>query len=111
MSTSLSRRDALKVMSGSLVVAALPGGTERRFEPLPGPWRSFEIETVVTLRKPPRTAATLWIPTPIINTEWQRSQPSVWTGNARNMQLAMTGSAQCFIAEFDADTSDPSVSV
>lgn len=111
MSTRLSRRDALKVMSGSLAVAAWPGGTERRFEPLPGPWRTFEIETVVTLRKSPRAAATLWIPTPIINTDWQRSQPSVWTGNARNMRLAMAGGAQCFIAEFDADQPEPSVRV
>jgi transglutaminase-like putative cysteine protease len=103
MSTSVTRREVLKAMSGSLVVAAWP------FAPLPGPWRTFEIETLVTLRKPPRTPATLWIPTPVVNTDWQRSLDSTWKGNARAMRLAMAGSAQCFVAEFDADQPDPSI--
>jgi transglutaminase-like putative cysteine protease len=115
MSMSFTRRDALKVMSGSLVVAAWPradavqSAEERRFEPVPGAWRTFEIETVVTLRKPTGTAAMLWIPTPVVNTDWQRSLDSVWDGNARNMRLAKAGGAQCFVAEFDASQSDPSV--
>jgi hypothetical protein len=87
MSTSFTRREVLKGMSGSLVAAAWPGAiaaqtaSERRFDPVPGAWRTFEIETVVTLRKPPSTAATLWIPTPVVNTDWQRSMDSAWTGN------------------------------
>jgi transglutaminase-like putative cysteine protease len=104
-------------MSASLVLAAWPQASqtqptiERHFEPVPGAWRTFEIQTVVTLRKPPRTAGTLWIPTPVVNTEWQRSMQSVWTGNARNMRLAMAGHAQCFVAEFDADQNEPSVTL
>lgn len=115
MSTSFTRRDALKVMSGSLVMTAWPhaieaqSASERHFEPLPGAWRTFEVETLVILRKPPGTEATLWIPTPVVNTDWQHSMDSVWAGNARNMRLAMAGGAQCFVAEFDADQPDPSV--
>jgi len=115
MSTSFTRRDVLKGMSGSLIVAAWPemtmaqAASERRFEPLPGPWRTFEIETVVTLRKPSGTTATLWVPTPIVNSDWQRSTQSVWTGDARNMRLAMSGGAQCFVAEFPTDQTDPSI--
>ena len=115
MSMSLSRREALKWMSGSLLVAAGPGAVvaqaadERRFDPLPGAWRTFEVETVITLRKAPRTAANLWIPTPVVNTDWQRSLDSKWTGNARSMRLAMAGSAQCLVAEFDADQPEPAV--
>lgn len=115
MSTSFTRREVLKGMSGSLVAAAWPGAiaaqtaSERRFDPVPGAWRTFEIETVVTLRKPPSTAATLWIPTPVVNTDWQRSMDSAWTGNARTMRLAMAGGAQCFVAEFDADQPESSV--
>jgi transglutaminase-like putative cysteine protease len=117
MSTSLSRRDAFKWMASSLFVAACPQASKaqsthaRRFEPIPGAWRTFEIETLVTLRKSPGSAATLWIPTPVVNTDWQRSMESVWVGNARNMRLAMTGGAQCFVAEFDADQADPSVTL
>jgi len=117
MSTSLSRRDALKWMSSSLLVAACPQASkaqsthERRFEPTPSTWRTFEIETLVTLRKSPGSAATLWIPTPVVNTDWQRSLESVWVGNAHNMRLAMAGGAQCFIAEFDADQNEPSITL
>jgi transglutaminase-like putative cysteine protease len=111
----LSRRDVLKLVSGSLVAAAWPRAVGaqstkgRQFDPLPGPWRTFEIETAITLRKPPSTAATLWIPTPVVNTDWQRSMDSAWTGNARTMRLAMAGGAQCFVAEFDADQPESSV--
>jgi transglutaminase-like putative cysteine protease len=115
MSSSFTRREAFKLMSGSLVVAAWPRAlaaqatNERHFDPQPGAWRTFEVETVVTLRKAPSTAATLWIPTPVVNTDWQRSLDSTWTGNARSMRLAMAGSAQCLVAEFDADRAEPSV--
>lgn len=110
-SSGLSRREALKLMSGSLVLAACPAieAHERHFDPQPGPWRTFEIETLVTLLKPPRTAATLWLPTSVVNTAWQRSLDSTWSGNARDMRLAMAGNAQCLVAEFDADHPDPSV--
>jgi transglutaminase-like putative cysteine protease len=117
MSMSLSRRDALQWMSSSLFLAVCPQASkaqsthERRFDPIPGPWRTFEVETVVTLRRLPRTAATLWIPTPMVNTDWQRPMGSVWSGNARSMRLAMAGGAQCFVAEFDADQPDPSVTL
>ena len=115
MSTSFTRRDALKWMSSSLLLAAWPQASNaqsadgRRFDPVPGAWRTFEIETEVTLRKPLGTAATLWIPTPVVNTDWQRSLNSVWIGSARNMRLAMAGGAQCFVAELDADQTDPTV--
>lgn len=111
---SLTRRGALKWMSGSLAVVAWPrafAADERQFDPQPGSWRTFEVETVVTLRKSPGTAATLWIPTPIVNTDWQRSLDSVWTGNARSMRLATAAGAQCFVAEFDANQAEPSVQV
>lgn len=101
-------------MSGAVVAAAWPHpieaqSNERHFEPIPGPWRTFELETLVTLHRSPGEAATLWIPTPVVNTDWQRSMDSMWSGNARSMRLATTGGAQCFVAEFDADQSEPSV--
>lgn len=117
-SSHLSRREILTMVTGSLVTAACPPATraqtadERHFEPRPGDWRTFEVETVVTLRKPAGAAATLWVPTPAVNTSWQRSMDSTWTGNVRSARLVTAGKgAQCLLAEFDADTSDPTVSV
>lgn len=113
----LSRREAVQVMLGSLATAAWPrvivaqSADVRRFEPVPGAWRTFEVETVVTLRKPPGSVATLWIPTPVVNTDWQRSMDSTWSGNARSMRLATAGNAQCFVAEFDAEEKEPSVTL
>ncbi len=59
----------------------------RTFTPAPGAWRTFEITTRLEIVG--ATGAThAWVPVPVIESDWQRSQPSTWTGNVREASLA-----------------------
>lgn len=64
--------------------AAAPLGVwaqERRFAPQPGAWRTFEMTTRVEVAGA-QGATRVWLPIPSIDTEYQRSQDSSWSGNA-----------------------------
>jgi hypothetical protein len=52
----------------------------RAFAPTVGPWRSFEIATRLEIIG--AGAGTQgWVPIPNVNSDWQISQDSVWSGN------------------------------
>jgi len=113
----ITRRTALLTMSASFALAGVPGiltaqeTQERRFAPRPGTWRAVEVVTSVELRDAAGDA-TVWVPVPTVNTEWQRSLGSTWTGNAQDMRLASAGpDAQCVVARFRAGTTAPGVQV
>ena len=53
---------------------------ERRFAPMPGDWRTFEITTRVELADPV-DASRIWLPVPSLQTDWQRSLESSYTSN------------------------------
>jgi transglutaminase-like putative cysteine protease len=105
-----TRRSVLKAASGALLFGALPKTllaqaqpeAERHFDPRPGDWRTFEVTTHVEL-KHGNGASTVWVPVPSIDTEWQRSVSSNWTGNATSMRLAADPrfGARYLVAEFD----------
>jgi len=73
--------------------------------------RTFEIVTTIQLRNAGKGAARVLVPVPAVNTEWQRSLDSTWTGNARAIQPAAAGKAQCVMAQFDAGTPEPNLQV
>jgi len=114
MQYSISRRNLVKTASASLALATVPAvhGQEaaRRFEPKPAGWRTFEVTTTVQLREP-RGEATVWLPIPSIETPWQRTQDSSWSGNGSDVRLGADGDtgARILIAKFNAATSQPSL--
>jgi transglutaminase-like putative cysteine protease len=104
---SSARRSLLKAAGGSLLLGALPktlfaqSQEQRRFDPQPGDWRSFEVVTKVTLQK--TGPSTVWVPLPSVDTEWQRSLSDNWSGSAKSMKVGTDPSygARFLVAEFD----------
>ncbi len=96
--TPISRRRLL-IASGTAValpLAALPAtAQERRFEPHPGNWRSFEITTRVEV---PVTTGTsrVWLPVPSVNDSWQRGGSNDFKTNGE----AKMGSETVYGARF-----------
>jgi transglutaminase-like putative cysteine protease len=105
-----TRRSVLKAASGVLLFGALPRTllaqaqpqAERHFDPRPGDWRTFDVATNVALTHG-TGPSTVWVPVPSIDTDWQRSLSSSWTGNATSMRLASDArfGARYLVAEFD----------
>lgn len=103
-----SRRSLLKAASGTLLAAALPTTVlaqqqdKRSFEPRPGTWRLFEVTTKVNLQKTGGSSM-VWVPLPSVNTDWQRSLSSEWSGNAKTMRVEADSKygAKYLVAEFD----------
>jgi len=75
---------------------------ERRFAPVPGAWRTFDITTRVELADPVG-ASRIWLPVPSIDSGWQRSQGSSFSsnGHARMASDGVEGARMVF-AEFAA---------
>jgi transglutaminase-like putative cysteine protease len=92
----MNRRRFLKTSAGLPAAVALsqfPGlaararAQQKAFDPRPGAWRSFEITTRVEVLKPAGVTR-VWLPIPVVRSEYQRSLDSQWSGNARVMQAA-----------------------
>ncbi|HJV84187.1 MAG TPA: transglutaminase domain-containing protein [Noviherbaspirillum sp.] len=106
--TTISRRTLLKAASGALLLGTVPKAvlaqvqTERHFNPRPGDWRTFEIVTRVNLQAS-GAPAKVWVPLPSVDTDWQRSLSSAWTGNGKVMQIGTDShyGAKYLVAEFD----------
>lgn len=81
----LTRRDALTLTAATLA-APWAAAQERRFAPQPGRWRGFELTTRIELANP-KGATTLWLPIPSVDSDWQRSLESTWTGNAASARI------------------------
>ena len=64
------------------MVALSPGlGRAARFDPQPGPWRSFRVTTRLDLPSADTTSQA-WIPLPSLDADWMRPEGDEWTGNA-----------------------------
>lgn len=101
-----TRRTLLKSLPGALLLAASPwpafAAPERRgFQPQPGAWRSFELSTKVALSE--TGPSTVCVPIPAVDTEWQRSYSSNWSGNAQSVRVETDPrfGAQYVVATFD----------
>lgn len=100
-----TRRALLKSVPGAFLLASFPGAVlaqdKRAFQPQPGNWRTFEVTTSIALQK--SGPATLCVPVPSVQTDWQRSFSSNWSGNASAVRLETDPryGAQYLVASFD----------
>src|SRR5947209_6743788 len=89
----ISRRNVLQAVSALLPLSCVPRllmaepTAQRTFEPRSGTWRTFDVTTTVTLKNQ-AGHATVWVPVPSVNTDWQHSLDTTWQGNAQNARLA-----------------------
>lgn len=106
-----TRRELLGAAAAAAAAGLLPAvaqAQERRFAPEPGAWRSFEFTTRIELVKP-SGAARLWLPIPSLDTEYQRSLDSDWTGNAAVARVVADSryGAKMLYAEFPEGSAAP----
>jgi transglutaminase-like putative cysteine protease len=107
----IHRRHLLASASSLALGSMLPvagRAQERRFDPQPGDWRGFEVTTTIELRGM-KGPAKVWVPVPVIDSEYQRSHETSYSGTARTMQVAADAKygAKMVYAEF-ADAALPS---
>ena len=113
---ALSRRALVKAAAASAVLAGVPLAraqeAEHHFAPQVQGWRNFEVTTTVQL-KDANGAATVWLPVPSLDTPWQRTQGSSWSGNAAQARLLADGNtgARMLVAQFDANTALPTLAL
>lgn len=89
-----TRRTVLKAGGGLLLASALPrtllaqtaAGQARQFDPRPGDWKSYEVVTTITLQRA-EGPSTVWVPLPVVDTDWQRTLSNNWSGNATSMKV------------------------
>lgn len=89
-SCTLTRRHLLKRSALAAAAPLLPLSAfaqERRFEPAPGAWRTFDLVTTVSVPEALGTTK-LWLPLPDVASEWQRPIENSWTGNAATVRIA-----------------------
>ena len=115
MKMTLSRRGVIKAATATVALSTLPSlraqeTPQRRFDPDPAGWRTFEVTTTVHLRDP-KGEATVWLPVPSLDTPWQRTQDSNWTGNATDVRVATDGDtgAKVLVARFADGTPQPTL--
>ncbi len=105
---NMKRRTLLQAASGALLWGVASDMTfaespeTRVFSPRPDGWQTFEVTTTVNLQNA-TSPAKVWIPLPSIDTDWQKSLQSDWSGNATVMNVGVDGhyGARYLIAEFD----------
>ncbi|MBS9720886.1 transglutaminase domain-containing protein [Tianweitania sp. BSSL-BM11] len=95
---------AMAVMPRFAFAAAQP---DRVYAPAASDWRAFNLSTTVT---PPDTAGatSVWLPVPSVDTAWQRTLDTNWTGNAAQAEFVTdpTSGATMLHARFDAGQTD-----
>ena len=111
--TLIDRRHLLAAAGASLVPFVQGArAQERRFEPMPGQWRTFEITTTLVLNGMQGTAQA-WVPVPSVDAEFQRSHETTFSGNAATARLAADThyGARMVHAKFAEGTSAPTLVV
>ncbi|MCW5667967.1 MAG: transglutaminase domain-containing protein [Piscinibacter sp.] len=113
MTSSPLRRRLLKAAAAAWPAAVLPRlalAQERRFDPQPGAWRSFELTTRVDVPEA-RGTTRLWLPLPDLETDWQRPLDNSWSGNATSARVVADPArgVRMLHAEFAAGGPAPSL--
>ncbi len=115
--TQLPRRRILQssLLAGlpSLGLSGLVQAQERRFEPRPEGWRTFDVTTTVQLRDA-RAASTIWLPVPSLDTPWQRTLDTQWTSSSGGeVRLAADGDtgARVLVARFATPAAAPTLTL
>lgn len=112
------RRAFLKHTAVALAGSAFPAihfaqtaPAAREFAPQPGAWRTFEVTTRVDILKP-QGATKVWLPVPSVDSSYQRSLESSFSGNG---QSRMTDDdqygAKMLYTQFAADQAQPFVEI
>lgn len=107
---SLSRRQCLQASAALALgpVAGVSWAQARSFTPQPGRWRTFEVTTRVKIVEA-REATRVWLPIPSIDSDYQRSLQSTWTGNATSARILTEPvyGARMLYAEFGSSSPAP----
>jgi len=109
----MDRRSFLARTAAFPLASALPSlalAQERSFAPAPGTWRTFEVITRLEIADAgPGTQA--WVPVPAVDTPWQRSLESRWSGNLNGGALWGDGAARMVHATWADGERTPVVEV
>ena len=110
----MKRREFLQTAGALPAIALAPGlvRAQSGFDPRPGAWRTFEVTTRVEIAKPSGVSRA-WIPLPLDDPEYQRSQSDDWSGNASRMAKMSDGKygATMVYAEWPATEKAPAIEV
>jgi len=91
---------------GRSAIAASPA-----FQPSPGPWRHFEITTVVDVKEP-KGAVQAWIPIPsFTGDDWMRPGETTWNSAGGKVARAADSGAEMLHASWEAGETAPSIAV
>lgn len=84
----------------------------RRFEPQPGPWRTFDVTLAVAVADT-QGQTRVWLPIPDIETDYQRTLAHDWKGNAIAARIAAdpVQGVRMLYAEFAPGEQAPVLSV
>ncbi len=81
------------------------------FSPLPGPWRAWEVTTRVEIVQP-AGGTRVWVPVPVVQSDYQKLVGTRWSGNARLMkQVEDPHGAAMVYAEFPESEKAPVLEV
>ena len=107
-----TRRHFIQGSTAVALTLPLAGFAQARtFDPKPGAWRTFEVTTRVELLAP-KGVARVWVPIPSVNSDWQRSLESSYTGNGRSQLTSdARDGARMLYLEFDPSEPAPYVEV
>lgn len=89
-----SRRTFLTAAAAAVAGSSFPAisfaaaeTATRTFAPEAGTWRTFEVTTRVDIAKPVG-ATQVWLPVPVVNTDWQRSELHGFSSNGEARLLS-----------------------
>ena len=89
----MNRRAFLSLAVPATVAAStMPGivragrAQQKDFNPQPGNWRTFELTTRVELVKPSGVGR-VWIPVPVVASEYQQPIENTWSGSGKAMRI------------------------
>lgn len=111
MKTRIQRRRLLQAGAAMLALPlAAARAQQRRFDPQPGPWRSWELTTTVQVAEV-KGATQLWLPVPDLATDWQRSLGHDWSGNASEARIVADAprGVRLLHARFDESVKAPAL--
>jgi transglutaminase-like putative cysteine protease len=114
---TFARRKFLSNTAVALVATALPAINfaadatlgERKFSPVPGNWRTFEVTTRVDIAKP-QGVTKVWLPIPSVNSDWQKSLESNYSSNGKTQLVTdSVYGARMLYVEFAENEAKPYV--
>ena len=114
---TFARRKFLSNTAVALAASALPAinfaadatPVERKFSPVPGNWRTFEVTTRVDIAKP-QGVTKVWLPIPSVNSDWQKSLESNYSSNGKTQLVTdSVYGARMLYVEFAENEAKPYV--